>query len=144
MIDLSRRSRVPAPLLLASAGRVWVSLAAALSGLALFLGAVTQRPRALFYCEGFGCSAMGVVYLVYAAVLVLAVALLGALVGSRPRGRSAARAAGMALLAMVLCFLALFVRNQMTIRDAMRAEAAACAQYPQLCPPKAPVSAPNH
>lgn len=119
-----------------------IPVAAGLSGLALFLGAVTQWPRALFYCEGFGCSAMGVAYLVYAAVLVLAVALLGALVGPRPRGRSAARAAGLALLAMVLCFLALFVRNRLAIERAIQAEAAACAQYPQLCPAKAPVSTP--
>lgn len=116
--------------------------AAALCAVLFLLGIEYRWPRFLFYCESFGCSAMGMAYLIYAAVIVAVFTLAGALLGPRPRTASALFAGGVATMAMFLVFGALLLANQMRIAKGMAAHDAACRQYPQLCPERTAPSQP--
>jgi hypothetical protein len=78
----------------------------------LLLGAANKWPYALFYCEGFGCSVMGVAYLIYASVIVVAFVIGGAGFGPKPRGTSALFAGGSAALAMFTALAFLYVQNK--------------------------------
>ncbi|MBU1237395.1 MAG: hypothetical protein KJ634_14355 [Gammaproteobacteria bacterium] len=113
-----------------------VVVAAVVSAAMLLLGIEYQWPRALFHCEGFGCSAMGVVYLIYAAAIVVAFAIGGAVFGPRPKASSGLLTGGVATLAMCAVFGILFVQNQMQIADDWRDYADVCAKHPSLCPEK--------
>ena len=117
--------------------RPLVSLLAIICAVLLLLGIEFQWPPFLFHCEGFGCSAMGAVYLMLAAVIVAAFTLGGALFGPRPRVAAAVFAGGMATLAMVAALTSLRIQAQRQVASGIAAHEATCAQYPKLCPEKA-------
>jgi hypothetical protein len=118
---------------------------AASAGATLFALAVTQQwLRAIFRCEGFGCSGLGLLYLALAALVVLVFVVIGAFLGPKPRWSSALFAGGVALLAMLASSWYLNSANEARIAEGWAAHDRACAEYPRLCPEKsAPLPTPQ-
>ncbi|MCM2344590.1 MAG: hypothetical protein NDJ24_08520 [Alphaproteobacteria bacterium] len=88
-----------------------------------------------FYCESFGCAALGVFYIVLGFILVpLLVAVGAALLSHSQRWLRF----GQGLLVTISCMLCacsvIYFLNQQQIVRGYAEAAKACAEHPQLCP----------
>jgi hypothetical protein len=92
--------------------------------------------RAMFRCEGFGCSGLGILYLALAVLIVVAFVVVGALFGRKPRWTSALFAGGVALLAILASAWYLNRENEARIAEGWAEHDRVCAQYPKMCPPE--------
>jgi hypothetical protein len=112
-------------------------VAAAIACAVLFaLAYMGEWLRAIFRCEGFGCSGLGILYLALAVLIVVAFVVAGAWLGPAPRWASALFAGCVALLAILASAWYLNRENEARIAEGWAAHDRACAQYPKLCPPE--------
>jgi 4-amino-4-deoxy-L-arabinose transferase-like glycosyltransferase len=112
-------------------------VAAAIACAALLALAYTgEWLRAIFRCEGFGCSGLGILYLALAVLIVVAFVVAGALFRRQARWTSALFAGGVALLAILASAWYLNRRNEARVAEGWAEHDRVCAQYPKLCPEK--------
>lgn len=90
--------------------------------------------RGIFRCEGFGCIGLGILYLALAVLVVLAFAVAGAYLGTRPRWVGAMLAGSVAAVAMLAAFWYIRSQNEARIAEAEAMHESTCARYPKLCP----------
>lgn len=110
-----------------------VVIAAALT-IAALLSLAFTRGWLWFYCEGFGCNGVGVLYLLINALVVVAFFISGVCLGPAPRLSLGLFAGGVALVAIMLAIGVILIEAQWRISQDWEETEKACAQHPDLCP----------
>lgn len=114
--------------------RITFIAAATVCAVLFYLAVTHEWLRMVFYCEGFGCMGLGVLYLVLAAAIVLAFAVLGTVYGPMPRWSSAMFAGGVAAVAMLVAFAVIDQAQKNKNAIAFSKMQLDCAKNAGFCP----------
>lgn len=88
-----------------------------------------------FYCESFGCAALGIFYIGIGLILVpLLVAAGAALLSPGQRWGRFGQGLLVSISSMLCACAVIYLLNQQQVARGYAEEDAACAEYPQLCP----------
>lgn len=87
-----------------------------------------------FYCESFGCGALGVIYLLFGFAIPVIVASGAALLPGDRRWLRFVQAFLVSLFFMLCAGAVIYCLNRYEISRSYESSAKACAEYPQLCP----------
>lgn len=94
---------------------------------------ILQWPRAIFYCEGFGCLGLGIVYLMIAGGIIIVFAVGGWLFGPKPKFSSACFAAFVAFASLLFAFGLFNLYQKVQYQQQLEAYHAACLEQAELC-----------